>query len=686
MNSILSSLWSRLMPFLRGSGGTAGRKSAGKAIRRGQGLDVFEGDDAGDLAINRYPPFDSGIPLNAVETIIQSQEQLINRLYRTAGLNRADFERLYMPPIRKLAEYIHLLPATPDTYFRGTGGLFRFSLDIALHSLQAANSSVFPTGGGVERRYHMQPRWCLATFLAGLCCQNYRTVNAMVVMSKDGDQWMPLLEPLIEWARGIRLKNYYVRWINDVQVHGAQASAAYSVSQIVSNDILQWLATDNNQIVPAMTAAVTGVESHASENPITRLVAPVITRVIEEDLRRTSTNYGHLVIGSHLEPHLVDAMRRLVSGGKWVANSSVNGRLWVGVEGTFIDWLPAAQDIINLLMRDAYGGIPRDPETLADLLSNAGLIAVHPKKGRYWTIAVPGTMEAKDGLLKLKDGSIIFPRGFDFEPFKSIQLAFDESTKPAPRPEAPAPATMQPREQAEQTAPKPAAEERPREPEVKRAPRKPKKAVTPSTEAGTQTNVAHQAVSPVKTTAPDAQASREAEPSNEMPPVDDVPPPDEIPERLQHADLDGQEVGVPVAPPRQSQEAAPDRSVDAQSPATPAAASVAPLDSRAEAMFASLRKHNAWLLQEIQRCMQTNALTGQVLWLKQGLGIDQVELSAHGQPMLELFEELALKQWLWVDSTKPSRKIHAIEKDGESLKMLILKPEIARSLGFEGQA
>ncbi|MBK6639116.1 MAG: TraI domain-containing protein [Rhodocyclaceae bacterium] len=74
-------------------------------------------------------------------------------------------------------------PATSTTYFRGTGGLFRFSLEMALNSLQSANAAVFPATGGVERRYVMTPKWQLATFLAGLCCQNYRTINSMVVMT-----------------------------------------------------------------------------------------------------------------------------------------------------------------------------------------------------------------------------------------------------------------------------------------------------------------------------------------------------------------------------------------------------------------------------------------------------------------------------------------------------------------------
>jgi conjugal transfer pilus assembly protein TraI len=294
--------------------------------QRGTGLDVYQGDeDPGDYAITRYPPFDKGIPVIEIDKILHSQQELVDRIFRTAGVSRADFDKLCRPSIINLARHVHLLPATSTTYFRGTGGLFRMSLEIALNSLQSANAAVFPTGGGVERRFFMQPKWTLGTFLAGLCSQNYRTVNMMAVMTRENAQWTPLLSPLYDWCVSQKTDVYFVRWMEDNHVHGAQASAAYSISQVVPHEVLQYLASDNNQVVPSMTAAIAGVEMNTSENPIGRLVAPIITRVIEDDLKRSATNYGHLVIGAHLEMHLLDAMRRLVRGGKWIANNVSSG-------------------------------------------------------------------------------------------------------------------------------------------------------------------------------------------------------------------------------------------------------------------------------------------------------------------------------------------------------------------------
>jgi len=97
------------------------------------GPDIYDGDDVGDYAITRYPPFDQGIPLTKIDKLIHSQQELITRIFRTAGVSRADFEQQYEPVIRNLARHVHLLPATSTTYFRGTGGLFRMSLEVIFY-------------------------------------------------------------------------------------------------------------------------------------------------------------------------------------------------------------------------------------------------------------------------------------------------------------------------------------------------------------------------------------------------------------------------------------------------------------------------------------------------------------------------------------------------------------------------
>lgn len=631
---------------------------------RGLGLDVYPGEeDPGDYAITRYPPFDKGIPVISVEKILQSQQELLDRIFRTAGVSRADFDRLYMPAVRNLAGHVHLLPATSTTYFRGTGGLFRMSLEIALNSLQSANAAVFPAGGGVERRFFMQPKWTLATFLAGLCSQNYRTVNSMAVMTRDSQQWTPLLHSLFQWCTNSKADVYFVRWMEDMHVHGAQASAAYSISQVVPHDVLQYLASDNNQVVPAMTAAIAGVETNMSENPIGRLVAPVITRVIEDDLKRSATNYGHLVIGAHLEMHLVDAMRRLVRGGKWIANNvSSGGRLWVGREGVFIDWPVAAADIANLLARDSFAGIPKDPDTLADLLVSANLLQINGRGARYWTIALPGTFEAKEGMVKLREGEVIFPQGFDFEPYQNVQL------------------TLTPASTAQQTAPSASSAKQGPKTDAQ-APNQPSEAVK---------DVPARPAKPKPRPAPKQEP--EAPPLEEIPPyVQENEPPPEGSLEPPPAPIAGKDRKRNKPKPEEGggQNGGAEEDSRSDDPHPPAqesdsgASLGADVSPTAAKLLGSLKRTNAWLLNEVMQSYRNDAMTGVVAALPYGFGISHEELNRHGIPVMELLEELGLKAWLWQDKTRASRRIHPVEIDGKTHRMVILKPDIASGLGFD---
>jgi hypothetical protein len=68
--------------------------------------------------------------------------------------------------------------------------------------------------------------------------------------------------------------------------------------------------------------------------------------------------------------------------------------VWVLTEGIHLVWRAAAGDIVELLARDRLAGIPRDPDTLADILLERGL--AQPRdlpsgRYRYWRI-VPATL------------------------------------------------------------------------------------------------------------------------------------------------------------------------------------------------------------------------------------------------------------------------------------------------------
>jgi conjugal transfer pilus assembly protein TraI len=677
----------------------------------GRGLDVFSSDvDPGEYAITRYPPFDKGIPVISPDKILRSQQEMIEHARRSSGASKEDFKKNYLQPIVNLASYVHLLPATSTTYFRGTGGLFRMSLEIALNGLESANTGVFPIAS-VERRNSLLPKWTLATFLAGLCSQCFRTFNTLSVLTRDNEQWQPLLGMLYDWCVDCEADVYFVRWMEEMHIRGEQATASYAISSVIPKDVLQFLSEDNNQILQAMTAAIAGVDPNTSENPIARLIAPVITRVIEGDRQRTAENYGHLVIGAHLEPHLLDAMRRLVKNGTWIANNPMSGgRVWCGQDGVYVDWLPAAQDISAIMAKDSFVGIPKDADTLADLLLRAGLLQSTRSGEKYWTLILPETMENKEGFVRLKDGTLIFPRGYDITQFDNITLCVDSGQNRRQRRMNPTPP---PAQQAQQAKPQPAAnihQSPPMPSSFSNDPPVPEKLPDyMRRDADEDQEEAIEAAQPPKQDKPfwangQDRNSPQSNPDTEITDAEEnaLDNRDED-EETEERDIESNGDKVEQAGTKQLKKA--EKQV-----ATPVAAKAAPPEKKAnggnggnasmkpagsaekktdggntpEALLAALKKSNAWLLEEILTAKKNDQLKGLIVPTPNGTGISMEELTRHGVPPMELMNELSMKGWLYVDRTKPTKIVHKIDHNGAELSVVILKPEFANILGLGG--
>lgn len=380
-----------------------------------------EDDPLGDVP--RYPPFDSGIPLKPVEQILQSQKELIERIYRASGLSRREYGSLVQPVIDNLASYIHLLPATATENHKLAGGLFRLSLEIGLNAIQGANAAVFPIGGGIERRHFTQPKWALATLHAGLCSQIYRPLCSMTVLTQDGRQWQPFLDPLYCWGKAERTDRYYIRWHEEPTAFSTQGAAAFLASRIITHEIMQFIAQDNSDIVPAMTAAISGADTYGTGNPIARILAPLTTRVIDEDMKTSSMNYGHQKLGVHIEPHLIDAMRRLAQTN-WSINRS-DSVVLIGAEGVFLDWERAAEGILELMRKDHFAGIPQHPDTLAELLCRAGVLVLNNDQP-FWNVVRPDVMQPCDTAVKLAHPAIILKRSVRLDDYASVFLLLDQ--------------------------------------------------------------------------------------------------------------------------------------------------------------------------------------------------------------------------------------------------------------------
>lgn len=628
-----------------------------------------------------YPPADRGIPMEPLEKVLYKQRDLVERIQRAAGVSPEAFEARYMAPISNLASYVHLLPATDTEYFVGAGGLIRLSLEIGLHSLQTSHASVFPMAGVVEKRSALLPKWELATFLAAICSQLYRPIANMVVIDRANNQWPQILMPLSEWGESVQARRYFIRWASGADTASRQSCAAFLIGKIIPAEVLQYLNEDNNVIVPAMTASISGGDMNPSQNPIGRIVAPIMTRVIQEDMKRNSRNYGNYSLGIHLEPHLIDAMRRLIKNGQWTINIR-GARVWIGTDGVYIIWSAGAKDIAALLTADSFVGLPQDPDTLADILIEAKVLERNSKQGRYWTITLPESGTLIDNAVRLANESLIFPVRFDLAALRTYTLTV------APGPVATV--TSLPQQAASGNAPDEASDRK-----TKPKPKAKKDNVAPPAEAkkpsAISLSTAEETVDPLPQVAPkvEAPASDGVDIHESSPVVDtNVQPAAELPvpsepahgpaapqaEAIAEAEQSASNA-IPIAQPliggdaKESEDGSKDMG-EARS------------DVGQSKLLAKLSRETQWITRQILKAHQKGTLTGIVASLESGIGISAEELSAHGMPTTDFLNDYASRNWLWTDKEKPLRKIHKVELNGKPESVIIIRSDIAIALGF----
>ncbi len=397
-----------------------------------------------------YPPIDTGIEALAPGEVLATQRRLIERIRQTCGLAKEEVARLIDPVIGAFAGYVHLLPATRSAHHRGAGGMLRLGLEVGFYGLQAAEGVIFAGLESTERKRMMEARWRYATFLAGLTCDLYRVLDDMVVTDPAGNEWPAYQVPLGEWLVQGGRSRFHVHWVEPrprgAAEHGANALV---FNRIVPAHCLQYLREGGQKIVTATLSVVTGTLLPGEHPTLQQIVLDVRRKVIERDAKVQPDLYGALTVGAHLEPYLIDAMRRLVRSGAWQVNER-RARLWYDADGLYLVWRTAASEMLDVLRLDRIPGVPQDRDTLCELLARAGVIEPDAGGNALRRIDSPSTQGL--AVVKLRKPEQLF-RDLEDVPAPLREFLERRATPPAALPNPPA-AAAAPR--AAQVPPEPA--------------------------------------------------------------------------------------------------------------------------------------------------------------------------------------------------------------------------------------
>lgn len=356
--------------------------------------------------IPRYPPFMKGLPAAPVERILASQAELIQAIEQALALPDDLYQSVVLPVIARYAAFSHLLPASESHHHRGAGGLFRHGLEVAHWAALSSQGCLFATHATPRERKTLELRWRLAVCFAGLLHDIGKPVSDIAVIDRQGQYtWNPCDENLTDWAERYQIDHYFLRWRENRHKRHEQFSALV-IERVLTKASRSYILEPGPDIMQAMLETIHGLNRGAK---LSELVIAADCQSVERDLKAHYHSHD-LAMGMPVEKYLFDAMRRLVKSGQWLVNEK-GARLWRFQEGIHIVWRMGAQDIVAILTKDKVPGIPRDEDTLADILIERGFaiakVASDGRQYRYWRMQPEG-LDAGLYMLRLASLELIF--------------------------------------------------------------------------------------------------------------------------------------------------------------------------------------------------------------------------------------------------------------------------------------
>lgn len=339
--------------------------------------------------VPRYPPYNPGIPAVDPDQILDSQQELLDKLKRLLAIPQADFDRLYLSTIRNYASFVHLLPASESHHHRGTGGLFRHGLEAGLYGAAHADRMLFVLDEPPSRRRVLEPLWRLGGFIASMSHDIGKPVSDMEITDTDGLQvWNPFAYPLHKWAIKRNLDYYHLRFRpNRHKDH--ETIGLLVLDMIIDQDVREALSEAGPAVLKNLIDSVSNIQNASGANVFRDLVIRADRDSVERDLRVNGGMQSSMPsVGIAAERTVMDVMRRLIRNKQWKVNRK-GARIWQIDGNLYVAW-SAARDIVRVMDEDKVPGVPRDPDSIADMLIDRELAVPRETfsgRSRYWQIA-----------------------------------------------------------------------------------------------------------------------------------------------------------------------------------------------------------------------------------------------------------------------------------------------------------
>lgn len=339
--------------------------------------------------IPRYPPFAKGLPAANPEQLLATQQDLIKDIQQTLRFTPDEFQDVVVPVIKCYAAYIHLLPASENHHHRGAGGLFRHGLEVGFWAARASLAVEFCLGETQINKRMYEPIWQFAVFLGGLLHDSGKPLSDVAVTTFDGSRmWNPYAASLSDWLAEESVDRYFLRW-RDGRNKRHEKFALMIVDKIITDRAKQVLNKPGPKVMQSLLEAICGT---SAEDTVSKLVLKADQESVTRDLTNSRLYVDENQVGVPVERFIFDGLRQLVMT---VKINQPGAAIWRLESGLYIAWPLVVRELQKYFDSNAIPGVPRNPETLADILIEKGYASpAHAKSSnadfkmlRYWTVA-----------------------------------------------------------------------------------------------------------------------------------------------------------------------------------------------------------------------------------------------------------------------------------------------------------
>jgi Putative helicase len=330
------------------------------------------------------------LAINPAE-MLSKHRKAITAMRLESGWEEKQFELLVVQVFKTYAAFVGAMPASQSENHREDGGLFRLVVESAAIALRRADGKFFSGPATSDANVRSRDKaWRYAAFLGAPLLAMARSLSSVEVSSGAKGVWCPWAEGIVDWIGRENVRDYRCHWAI-VEASTTKSLTLWLAGRLVHTESIDYLKKTDPRAIGAWLRALE--ETPNGESMIGRVIEESYQAAVDQDLKQLAKTSPTSLSGYGMRYQMLDVMRSLVRE-KWSLENHASPIVRNGSH-YYLVWNAAATDIATKLSSSQYFGMPREPDTLAEILLNEKLIDLNSeaRKASHLFEIVSGVMK-----------------------------------------------------------------------------------------------------------------------------------------------------------------------------------------------------------------------------------------------------------------------------------------------------